>query len=194
MRWVRASCGETPTGDRDMVDERLGRLKKEAIDESKELLKIFLYLWVLLSLFSLHKALIFNEDILTYQQGFAIINALALGKVILIAQGLHVGDRYKNKPLIYPILLKAAIFSAILLIFHVIEETLIGKWHGKTLAESVPSFGDGSLQAIVMTVIILFVALIPFFGFMELERVIGAQTLHSLLFGAKTPPGSSGAG
>jgi hypothetical protein len=117
-----------------------------------------------------------------------------LGKVILIAQGLHVGDRYKNKPLIYPILLKAAIFSAILLIFHVIEETLIGKWHGKTLAESVPSFGDGSLQAIVMTVIILFVALIPFFGFMELERVIGAQTLHSLLFGAKTPPGSSGAG
>jgi hypothetical protein len=45
-----------------------------------------------------------------------------------------------------------------------------------------------------MTVIILFVALIPFFGFMELERVIGAQTLHSLLFGAKTPPGSSGAG
>ena len=177
-----------------MVDERLGRLKKEAIDESKELLKIFLYLWVLLSLFSLHKALIFNEDILTYQQGFAIINALALGKVILIAQGLHVGDRYKNKPLIYPILLKAAIFSAILLIFHVIEETLIGKWHGKTLAESVPSFGDGSLQAIVMTVLILFVALIPFFGFMELERVIGAQTLHSLLFGAKTPPGSSGAG
>jgi len=63
-----------------MVDERLGRLKKEAIDESKELLKIFLYLWVLLSLFSLHKALIFNEDILTYQQGFAIINALALGQ------------------------------------------------------------------------------------------------------------------
>ena len=61
-----------------MVNDRLGRLKALAIDETKKLLGVFLYLWTLLTLFSLHKAVIFNEDILTYQQVFALINALAL--------------------------------------------------------------------------------------------------------------------
>jgi len=171
-----------------MANERMSRLKTKAVDEAKELFEIFLYFWVMLSLFSLHKALIFNEDILTYQQGFALINAFALAKVVLIAQDLHLGERLKNKPLIYPILFKAAIFSVLLLVFHVIEEMLIGKWHGKTLAESIPTFGDGSLQALIMTELIVFVALIPFFAFMEMKRIIGAETLHGLLFGRKTPP------
>ena len=173
-----------------MVSERLGRLKTGAIDETKKLFGVFVYLWILLTLFSLHKAFIFNEDILTYQQGFALINAFALAKIVLVGQSLHVGDRLRNKPLIYPILFKAAIFAVILLCFHVIEETLIGVWHGKAAAESVPTIGDGTLQAILMAGIIMFVALIPFFAFMELERAIGPEELHALLFGHKTRAGA----
>jgi hypothetical protein len=41
-----------------MLNERLGRLKALAIDETRKLFQIFLYLWILLSLFSLHKALV----------------------------------------------------------------------------------------------------------------------------------------
>ncbi len=52
-----------------MVNDRLGRLKALAIDETRKLFQVFLYIWILLSLFSIHKALIFNEDILTYQLG-----------------------------------------------------------------------------------------------------------------------------
>ena len=170
-----------------MVSERLGRLKAGAIDEAKKLFGVFVYLWILLTLFSLHKALIFNEDILTYQQGFALINALALAKIVVVGQSLHVGDRLRNKPLVYPIVFKAAIFAALLLVFHVVEETLIGVWRGKTLAESIPTIGDGTLQAIIMTATILFVALVPFFAFLELERAIGPEELHSLLFGRKAP-------
>jgi hypothetical protein len=72
-----------------MVNDRLHRLKIGAIDETRKLFGIFIYLWVLLSLFSFHKALVLNEEYVIYDQGFALINALALAKVILIgASGL----------------------------------------------------------------------------------------------------------
>jgi hypothetical protein len=178
-----------------MANDRLGRLKALAIDETRKLFQIFLYIWILLSLFSLHKALIFNEDILTYQQGCALINAWALAKVVLIGQRLSLGDRFRGKPLVYAIMFQDAIFAIILLIFYIIEETLIGMWHGKTFVESIPAIGDGTLQAIIVTVIIMFFVLIPFFAFKELEQAIGRDIFRQLLFGGKTdaeaPPPNS---
>ena len=52
--------------------------------------------------------------------------------------------------------------------------------------------GDGSLQAILISAILVFVSLIPFFAFVELERVLGAQDLHTLLWGRRRPKGASG--
>jgi hypothetical protein len=153
-----------------MANGRLSRFKSGAIEEAKKLFGVFVYLWVFLTVLSLHKAFIFNENILTYQQGFALINALALAKIVVVGQDLRLGDRLtQNLPLIYTILFKAAVFALITICFHIIEETLIGMWHGKPAAEAIPTFGDGSLQALVMIAIITFVALIPFFGFLEIS-------------------------
>src|ERR1700732_3006539 len=143
-----------------MANERLLRLKTGAIDETRELCGIFIYFWVLLSLFSLHKALVLNEESLIYHQGFALINALALAKVVLVAEYFHVGDNLKNRPLIYPIMFKSAVFAVILLCFHIIEETLLGVLHGKKLSQSIPGdIGGGKLQGILMVGIIMFVVL-----------------------------------
>jgi biotin carboxyl carrier protein len=169
-----------------MEDDRLHRLKTGAIEETRKLFGIFIYFWVLLSLFSFHKALVLNEEYLIYHQGFAFINALALAKVVLVGEYFHLGDRLKDRPLIYPILFKSAIFAVLLICFHLIEETLIGVLQGKTLSQSIPSIGGGTLQGILMVGIIMFVVLMPFFAFRELDRAIGSEELHSLLFGAKT--------
>jgi hypothetical protein len=98
-----------------MVNERLLHLKTGAIDETRKLFGIFIYLWVLLSLFSFHKALVLKEESLIYHQGFALINALALAKVVLVGEFFHVGDNLKNRPLIYPIMFKSAVFAVILI-------------------------------------------------------------------------------
>src|SRR3984893_288699 len=169
-----------------MVSERLLRLKTGAIDETRELFGIFIYFWVLLSLFSLHKALVLNEESLIYHQGFALSNALALAKVVMIAEFFHVGDKLKNRPLIYPIVFKSAGFAVILICFHIIEETIIGVLHGKMLSQSIPDIGGGTLQGILMVGIIMFVVLMPFFAFRELGRAIGTEQLRSLLFGGET--------
>jgi hypothetical protein len=55
---------------------------------------------------------------------------------------------------------------------------------GKTIAQSTPEFGGGSLGGIFSVALILTVALIPFFAFREIGRVLGADRLKSLIFGA----------
>ena len=173
-----------------MANERMLRLKRGAIAETRELFGIFIYFWVLLSLFSLHKALVLNDESLIYHQGFALINALALAKVVLVGEYFHVGDKLKNRPLIYPIMFKAAVFAVLLISFHIIEETLIGVLHGRTLSQSIPDIGGGKLQRILMVGIIMFVVLTPFFAFRELGRAIGTEQLHSLLLGGKSKAGA----
>ncbi|HEY8005320.1 MAG TPA: efflux RND transporter periplasmic adaptor subunit [Methylocella sp.] len=174
-----------------MINERLRRLKAGAIDETRKLFSIFLYLFVLLSLFAFYKALILNEQSLIYHQGFALINALALAKVILIGEYFHAGDNLKNRPLIFPILFKSAVFAVLLVCFHIFEEALIGVLHGKTLSQSVSNIGGGRLEGIAGIGLIMFVVLMPFFAFRELDRVIGTQELHSLLFGDEAKGGAA---
>ncbi|QGM46357.1 hypothetical protein [Methylocystis heyeri] len=174
---------------RKMANGRMSRLKSGAVEEAKKVFRVFVYLWVFLTVLSLHKAFIFNEDILTYQQGFAFINALALSKIVVVGQDLRLGDRITRKlPLIYTILFKSAVFAALTIFFHIIEETLIGMWHGKPATGAIPTLGDGSLQALSMLAIIVFVALIPFFGFLEISEALGPEKLRAILLRRKSLP------
>lgn len=63
-------------------------LKQKAFHEFKEFLVIALYLWTIFSLFLLYKAVILNESISSVSHGTALINALVLGKFVLIAHDL----------------------------------------------------------------------------------------------------------
>jgi VIT1/CCC1 family predicted Fe2+/Mn2+ transporter len=164
-------------------------MTKEALDHpkvdvgNKKVFSIFAYLWVLLTLFSLQSAFIFNESLLTFQQGFALINALALAKIIVVAQALRLGEREKDAPVLFPALVKSAILSVILILLNIAEETAMGVYHGKTFAEAIPAVGDGSLQSILITAALVYICLIPFFAFAELERPLGSEEVSGLLFG-----------
>ena len=79
---------------------------------------------------------------------------------MLTAEMFHVAEHLDHKPLIFPIMLKSAIYSTILMSFYIIEETLIGTWHGKTATESIPAIGGGSLKGILVVGLMMFVVLI----------------------------------
>ena len=55
---------------------------------------------------------------------------------------------------------------------------------------SIPSFGGGGLKGISAVGMIMFVALIPFFAFKEIGRVIGERELYSLIFTRGTKKGT----
>jgi hypothetical protein len=115
-----------------MISDQLNQLKENGVREARRLFWIFAYLWVLLGLFALHKSIVLNEPNLFYHQGFAVINALVLAKILFVAEAFNVADNLKHKPLIYPILYKSAVLSLILISFHVLEEVLLGLWYGET--------------------------------------------------------------
>jgi hypothetical protein len=169
-----------------MFADRISQIKAKGIAEGKRLLRIFVYLWVLLALFSIHKSIVLNEPNLLFHQGFALINAWLLAKVMLTAEMFNVGDNLNHKPLIYPIVFKSAIFSMILTSFYVIEETLIGLWHGKTVMDGIPDIGGGSLKGILVVGVMMFVVLMPFFALKEIGRAIGEDKLHELFFVQRT--------
>jgi len=182
------------SGEGTLHDRKRG-LKQRVVDEVIKFLTIAFYLWVVFGVFALHESVVSAKDHIDYHfYGFALVNALILGKVMLIAEDFHFADWFKDKPLIYPIFCKAIAFSILFLVADVVEEVVVGIFKGNTIGESIPSIGGGSLSGVFFVGIILSVALIPFFAFREVGRAIGERELHSLLFtdGAKAAGFRSG--
>jgi hypothetical protein len=158
-------------------------LKQRAVHEVREYLVIACYLFVVFSLLVVHKSLILAEHHINYTlHGFALINALALAKVMLAAQDLHLVDQFRDAPLIYPTLLKSFAFTLVLACFKIAEDGLVGALHGRSFHQSISDLGDGSWGSIIILAALLFVMLIPFFGFTELRRVFGPDRLLRVFF------------
>jgi hypothetical protein len=170
------------SGEGKVPERKLG-LKQRLFDEVIKFLAIAFYLWVMFGVFALHESVVSAKDHIEYHfYGFALVNALILGKVMLVAEDLHFADWFKDRPLIYPISCRAAAFSILFLVFDVVEEVLVGVFKGKTIAESIPSFVSEGLSGVLFWGIILAIALIPFFAFRAVGRAIGERELHSLMF------------
>jgi hypothetical protein len=167
-------------------------LKQKAYQGIKEYLVISCYLCIVFSLFALYKSVILAEHhIAIASQGFALLNGLALAKVMVVAQELHFADQLKAAPLIYPTLFKSATFAVLLGCFKILEETAVGLYHGQSFNESITAIGGGTLKGTLSLMALLAVLLIPFFGFTELRRVFGEGKLERLFFTSRHLAGNS---
>ena len=165
----------------NILNKILNRIVERSLDEGKQLLWIVIYFWVIFGVFTVFRALVLNDQNLIYHQGFAFINAWLLAKVVLTAEFFQVADNLKHKPLVYPIIYKSVVFCLILMCFYVVEETVVGLWHGKTVVASFPAIGGGGWRGMLVVGSILFIVMIPFFAYRELARVLGREQLYSLI-------------
>jgi hypothetical protein len=165
-----------------MSNGRLNRIKGIIIEEIRKLLLIFAYLWVWLGLFAAHRSIVLDQRYLLYHQGFALINALVLAKVMLIVGEFPIARRFRDKPLIYSVVIKSAIFSTILIAFYSAEEIVVGHFHNRSISESLAHVGGGNLKVELVITAITFVALIPFFAMQEIGNQIGMDELYKLFF------------
>jgi hypothetical protein len=162
-------------------------LKERAVHQLREFLAMFIYLWVLLTLFVINQSAVLAREHHNYQAHlFAFVNALILAKVLLIGEDLHLGNRFRDKPLLYSIFYKCFVFTIFFIGVHILERVIVGVWSGRTIAQSFPDIGGGSLNGILSLGATVFVALIPFFAFREISRVIGPGELWSLLLSRET--------
>jgi hypothetical protein len=171
-------------------ETRMHRVEKMAVHEIKQFVAMFLYLFVLLGLFTLHESLVLAQHKISFTHyGFAAINALVLAKVMLVAEDFHLGHRFEKRRAIFSILLKSLLFAVLFICFHVIEESIGGMLDGKTLAESIPSFsGNGSsIFRVAILAIIMTFALTPYFAYTQVARAIGRDRLRAILLSRDAP-------
>src|SRR5262252_10202046 len=93
-------------------------LKQRVLHGIRQALVIVSYLFVVFSLFDIHKSVILAEhQIDLVQFGLNFINAWALAKVVLVGQQLNLADQFRDAPLIYPTLLKSLVYTVLLACF-----------------------------------------------------------------------------
>jgi hypothetical protein len=169
----------TPSGTAEPAGKK--SLKERAVSEIEKYAVITAYLWVLFALFGLHRELVQGLGVSAWQQGFAIINALVFGKVILIGEAFELGKAKSSQALAWVVVRKSLIFAVLLIAFHILEEAVRGWFKGLPASEAVASLG-GSLGGVAAFAAIFFVVLIPFYALQETGRVLGSAAVWNLLF------------
>jgi len=158
-------------------------LKQKVVHEVREYFLISFYLFVVFALLITYKSLVLSEHHIDFvRHGVALFSALALAKLMLTAQELHLADWFGDAPLIYPTLVKSFVFTVLLACFKVAEEVVVGRIHGRSFHEAISNLGGGTLQGILILTVLLSIMLIPFFAFTELRRVFGADRLVGVFF------------
>jgi len=146
------------------------------------------YLTLVFASFTVHQRLVLAAHDISYTNyGFAVIEALILGKVIMIGGMLRLGRRFENKPLIYPTVFKALVFTVFVAVFKVVEYAIKGLVAGEGVAGGLAEFAEKGGDILVANSLVVFIALVPFFAMKELGRVFGRAKIGTLFFRSRAP-------
>jgi hypothetical protein len=177
---------ETPSLTIERVGDKAARPSRAAEIAMRELRHfgtVFLYLALVFGVFALHQFVVLANNGMSYVfYGASLINAAILAKIMHVAEAFHFGEKFEDKPLAYPILYKSCAFGLLLVMAYIVEEVGVGLLRGKSLSESMPDLGGGTLAGLLAVAVIMSVALIPFFAFKEIRRAYGGAAFDSLLF------------
>ena len=101
-----------------MSDGKQKPLRQKVVHEVREYFVMAFYLYVVFALLLVYKSMILAEHHIDFvRHGVALISALALAKVMLTAQELHLAEWFSEAPLIYPTLVKSFAFTIVLCLF-----------------------------------------------------------------------------
>ena len=97
----------------------------------------------------------------------ALIEAIILGKVIMIGGIFRLGRGLEDKPLIFSTLYKTVVFCLFCAAFTVAEHTVVGLWKGGGPAAGLHELAEKGGHEVLASTLMLFVSLFPFFAFRE---------------------------
>lgn len=169
------------------------RWAKKMGHELREYAIISLYLYICFGAILLYKVAVLQARGVDYAPyGLAAIKALILAKFILIGHATKMGERYREKPLIYPILHKSIAFLVLVIVLSVIEEVVAGALHGRSVAASLSEIADGTWLEIVATALLLWLILLPYFAVRQISERLGKGRLIRMLFVEPALPSTPG--
>ena len=114
--------------------------------------------------------------------GVAIVKALLLAKFMLVGRALKIGERNTTSPLIWPTLYKAFAFLVLLVILTIIEEAVVGLFHGQSITASLRDLVGRRLEETLAGYLIMLLVLMPYFAFRVLGEVLGESRMTRCSF------------
>ena len=154
-------------------------LRSRLVHELVSFAGVAIYLWIILLMLKLHEIVVLKQHGLVTQDAHpAIVQALILGKVVLLAEMLRLGRRIGTPSPAIDIVWKAALFAVALLLFEIGEHAALAYWHGTSVYLAVSdadTIGKVSTRIAIMTI-----ALLPYFVYKEAQKQHGSLSLLSL--------------
>lgn len=145
------------------------------------------YLLVWFSAVMFYKATILRSVGIEFAPfGLAAVKALILGKFILVLEALKIGERSGGGGvLILQILKNALLFTLLLIALSIVEEVVVGYFHGRQARDVLREMGGGTIPQAIATGILMFLVLLPYLAFRRLAQAFG--DLPELLFMRRAP-------
>jgi hypothetical protein len=154
---------------------------------------ISLYLYVCFGAMLLYKIAILHAEGISYAPyGLAAAKALILGKFMLVGHAARVGDRYKDRRVIYVIAHKSLMFLLLLFVLSELEEVIVGMVHGRTLDAIVAVMTGSTLWQTGATILIMLLILLPYIAFREVSAALGEGRLRQLLLARRAGEAAAG--
>jgi hypothetical protein len=161
-----------------------GSMVERFVKEMREYLIISIYLWICFSVLLLYKTAILRaEQVEFIPLGIAAVKALIIGKFILIGKAVKAGNRLSSRILLIRIMWKSLIFMLLLVLFTLIEELVVGWFHGHTAANTIGELSARSWLELFTPSVVMLLILIPMISFEEIDRDLGKGRLRRMLFG-----------
>ncbi len=175
-----------PEKKRPAEAKRGGALVAKARHELIAYIAVSGYLMVWFSAVMFYKATILRSVGIEFAPfGLAVVKALILGKFILVLEALRLGERKERGDiLIVQIVKKALLFTVALIFLSVVEELVVGHFHGKAARDVLGEIGGGSLSQIVALGVLMFLVLLPYLAFRRVAQETG--DLPELLFARRS--------
>lgn len=115
--------------------------------------------------------------------GIALVKALVLGKFILIGEALSVGVRARHHPLLHRVAWKSIAMLALLVVFKILEELIVGWVHGNTPAMVFEEFLERTWLQDLAPLLLMLLILVPMITASEIHRTVGAKRFREFLLG-----------
>lgn len=165
-------------------------------DEMKRYAAIAAYLYVCFIAVLLYKAAILRDVGVEFAPfGFAAVKALVLAKIMLVGEAMHVGARMRLGSLLHVVLFRSTLFLVLIAAFSALEKIIHGLVHHESLGADFVDFAGGTLPEILATSLLIFLVLLPYFAYRQVDEALGKGTLVRILrtrqAGAERPAGWS---
>jgi hypothetical protein len=165
------------------VSERFAKLKEEFF----ALIPPTIFFFIALHIVALIRALMTKGTGIAPSSTMSIaVAALILGKSVLLADMLPAINRYPDKPLVYNIGWKTAIYLPMALLIHYLERLFdFSKQAGGIVAGNEKLFAETVWPHFWAIQILLFVLILMYCTTHELVRYIGKDRALQIFFGTK---------